>query len=129
VNSDDPRSIAELFSTVTGDLANLVRKESELIRAEVSEKISSAAKAGAQMSVGAALLLGGFLTLMAAAVIGLSKVMDPFWAALLVGVVAGLVGFTLVRSASKKVSPAELMPDRATRQIQKDAQLVKEQVR
>jgi hypothetical protein len=129
VNADDPRSIPELFSTVTGDLANLVRKESELIRAEVSEKISNAAKAGAQMSVGAALLLGGFLTLMAAAVIGLSKVMDPFWAALLVGVVAGLVGFTLVRSASKKVTPAELMPDRSTRQIQKDAQLVKEQVR
>jgi hypothetical protein len=129
VETPDTRSIPELFSAVTGDLANLVRKESELIRAEVSEKLADAGKAAAQMSVGAALLLGGFLTLMAAIVIGLSKFMDPFWAALLVGVVAGLVGFSLVKSASKKVSPAEMMPDRSTRQFQKDAQMVKEQMR
>jgi hypothetical protein len=47
MDANDPRSIPELFSTVTGDLANLVRKESELIRAEVSEKISQAGKAAA----------------------------------------------------------------------------------
>jgi len=124
----DPRSIPEVISAVTGDLANLVRKESELVRTEVSEKISAAARAGVTMSAGAALLLGGFLTLMAAIVLGLSKVMDPAWAALLVGVIAGLVGFTLVRGAAKKVQPSALTPDRATRQIHKDAQLIKEQV-
>jgi hypothetical protein len=66
---------------------------------------------------------------MAAIVIGLSKFMDPFWAALLVGVVAGLIGFSLVKGAAKKVTPSALAPDRAARQMQKDAQLVKEQVR
>jgi hypothetical protein len=126
---NDARSIPEIVSAVTGDLANLVRKESLLVRTEVSEKISDAAKAGATMSIGAALLLGGFLALMAAAVLGLSKFMDPFWAALLVGVVAGLVGFTLVRGAAQKVKPSALTPDRATRQLQADAQFVKEQVR
>jgi uncharacterized membrane protein SpoIIM required for sporulation len=125
----DSRSIPEIISAVTGDLANLVRKESELVRTEVSEKISDAAKAGVSMSIGAALLLGGFLCLIAALVLGLSHIMDPAWAALLVGVVAGLVGYTLVRGAAKKVQPAALTPDRATRQIHKDAQLVKEQVR
>ena len=30
----DPRSLPELISAVTGDLANLMRKESELIRSE-----------------------------------------------------------------------------------------------
>ncbi|HEY8572969.1 phage holin family protein [Phenylobacterium sp.] len=126
---NDARSIPEILSAVTSDLANLVRKESLLVRTEVSEKISDAAKAGATMSIGAALLLGGFLTLMAAVVIGLSKFMDPFWAALLVGVVAGLIGFTLVRGAAQKVKPAALTPDRVSRQISKDAQFVKEQVR
>jgi 2-methylcitrate dehydratase PrpD len=124
----DSRSIPEVISALTGDLANLVRKESELVRTEVKENIASAAKAGVTMSAGAALLLGGFLTLMAAVVLGLSKVMDPAWAALLVGVIAGLVGFTLVRGAAKKVQPSALAPDRAARQIQKDAQLIKEQV-
>jgi hypothetical protein len=51
------------------------------------------------------------------------------WAALIVAVVAGLVGYSLIKAAAKKVSPAELSPDRSTRQFQKDAQLVKEQVR
>ena len=126
---NDPRSIPEVISAVAGDLANLVRKEGELVRAEVSEKISDAAKAGTQMSIGAALLLGGFLTLMAAVVIGLAHFMDPFWAALVVGVVAGLVGYSLVKGAAKKVTPGALAPDRATRQLKQDAQLVKEQVR
>jgi VIT1/CCC1 family predicted Fe2+/Mn2+ transporter len=129
VSEPDTRSIPEVISAVTGDLADLVRKESELVRTEVSEKISEAAKAGASMSIGAALLLGAFLCLLAALVIALAHVMDPGWAALLVGVVAGLVGYSMVRSAAKKVQPSALAPDRATRQLQKDAQLVKEQVR
>ena len=124
----ETRSIPEIISAVTGDLANLVRKESELVRTEVSEKISDAAKAGVSMSIGAALLLGAFLCLLAAVVIALSHVMDPAWAALLVGVVAGLIGYSLVRAAAKKVQPSALSPDRSARQLQKDAQLVKEQV-
>jgi len=126
---NDPRSIPEVISAVASDLANLVRKEGELVRTEVSEKISDAAKAGTQMSIGAALLLGGFLSLMAAIVIGLAHFMDPFWAALVVGIVAGLIGYTLVKAAAKKVKPASLAPDRAARQLKQDAQLVKEQVR
>jgi len=122
------RSVPEIISAVTGDLANLVRKEAELVRAEISEKISDATKAGASMSLGAALLLGGFLCLLAAAVIALANVMDAGWAALVVGVVAGLVGYTLVRAAARKVQPSALAPDRAARQIQKDAHFVKEQL-
>lgn len=129
MSENDNRSIPEIISAMTGDLATLVRKESELVRTEVSEKISVATKAGVSMSVGAALLLGAFLCLMAAVVLGLSHIMDPAWAALLVGVVAGLIGYTLLRGAAKKVQPSALTPDRAARQIQKDAQLVKEQVR
>jgi len=129
MSESDSRSIPEIVAEMTGDLATLVRKESELVRTEVSEKISDAAKAGVSMSVGAALLLGAFLSLMAALILALSHIMDPAWAALLVGVVSGLVGYTLLRGAAKKVQPSALTPDRAARQIQKDAQLMKEQVR
>jgi hypothetical protein len=125
---NDTRSIPEVLSAVASDLANLVRKEGELVRTEVSEKISDAGKAATTMSIGAALLLGGFGCLMAALVLGLSEFMHPFWAALLVGVVAGLIGFTLVKGAANKVKAKGLAPERATRQIQKDAQLVKGQV-
>jgi len=125
----DPRSIPELIATLTGDLANLVRKEGELVRAEVGEKVQQVAKAGQAFSIGAALLLGAFLTLLQALVIGLSKLMDPLWASLLVGVATGIIGYALIKGALKHIQPEALSPDRSARQLKKDAQLVKEQTR
>jgi hypothetical protein len=129
VDATDTRSLPELVSALTGDLANLVRKESELVRTEVSEKLAHTAKAGAMMAIGAALLLGAFLVLLQALVIALSKAMDPLWASVIVGVLVGAAGYLLIRSAVAKVKPAELAPDRTARQLHKDAQLVKGQVR
>lgn len=129
METTDSRSIPELVSAVTGDLANLVRKEGELVRTEVSEKLHQAAKAGQGLSLGAALLLGAFLVLLQAAVLALSKVMDPLWASVVVGAVVGLAGYALVKSSINQVKPDRLAPDRSARQLNKDAQLVKEQVR
>jgi xanthine/uracil permease len=124
----ETRSIPELVSAVTSDMANLVRKEGELVRTEVTEKLHQAAKAAQGLSLGAALLLGAFLVLLQAAVLALSKVMDPLWASLVVGVAVGLIGFGLVKTAINQVKPDQLTPDRSVRQLNKDAQLVKEQV-
>jgi len=124
----DPRSIPELVSALTGDLANLVRKESELVRTEVAEKLAQTAKAGQQIGIGGALLLGAFLVLLQALVLALSKVMDPLWASIVVGVAVGLIGFSVIKAAAKKITRAGLTPERSARQVQKDAQLVKEQV-
>jgi hypothetical protein len=129
MDSGDPRSIVDLISTLTADLANLVRKESELIRAEVSEKLSQSVAAGRMLGIGAALLLGAFLVLLQALVLALSKIMDPLWASLIVGAAVGGVGLMLIRNAAEKVSPGELMPDRSARQLRNDAQLVKDQVK
>ncbi len=128
MDAQETRTIPELISALTGDLAMLVRKESELVRTEVSEKLSQATKAGQQMSLGAALLLGAFLVLLQALVLALSKFMDPLWAAVVVGLSVGLLGYTLVKGATKKVSPAQLSPERSVRQLHKDGQLVKEQM-
>jgi Putative Actinobacterial Holin-X, holin superfamily III len=126
---DDQRTIPELVSALTADLANLVRKESELVRAEISEKISDATHAGAWMGVGVALLLGAFLVLLEALVLALSKMMDPLWASIVVAVVVGGAGFLLIRTTLAKVRPGNLAPDRSVRQIGKDARMVKEQVK
>lgn len=123
----DPRTLLELVSDLVGDLADLVRKESELVRAEVAENVRMAARAGGRLAIGAALLLGAFLALLAALVLALSKAMDPLIATLIVAIGAGLVGYGLVRSAMKQVSPSNMTPDRAARQIRKDISLVKGQ--
>ena len=129
MDSGDPRSIVDLISTLTADLANLVRKESELIRAEVSEKLAQSLAAARQLGIGAALLLGAFLVLLQALVLALSKIMDPLWASVLVGVVIAGIGLLLIKNAADKISPGEMMPDRSARQLRKDAQLMKDQVK
>src|SRR5678815_4544410 len=114
----DSRSFPELISALTGDLAELVRKESELVRTEVAEKLAETAKAGQRIGVGGALLLGAFLVLLQALVLALSKVMDPLWASVVVGLVVGLIGYSMIRSAARKITPAGLAPQRTARQFQ-----------
>lgn len=125
----DQRSVPELIATVASDLADLVRKESELLRSEMSEKISTATKAVLGVGAGAVMLLGAFLCLLAAAVLGLSYVIPPAWAAVLVGAVTGLIGVFLVAASARKTRPSELEPKHFTDQVRRDAQMIKEQIR
>jgi positive regulator of sigma E activity len=121
----EARGLTDLVAQLGGDLAALVRKESELVRAEISEKLNAAGKAVADIAAGGLLLIAALLVLLQALVLALSKLMDPIWAALLVGVSVAVVGFLLVRAGMKAVSLDGLKPDRTTRQLKKDAQLMK----
>ena len=121
----DPRTLPELVSQLTSDLATLVRKESELVRTEMTEKLRTAGKAAGELAAGGILLLAALLVLLQALVVALSKVMDPVWASLIVGVAVAGLGFFLVRAGVKMMKPENLSPDRTARQLQKDAQLMK----
>ena len=123
------RSVPGLIASVATDLADLVRKESELLRSELSQTISTATKAALGLVAGAVMLLGAFLCLLAAAVLGLSYVVPPAWAAVLVAVVAGLIGVILIAAGTKKAEPGKLKPERFTEQLRRDAQMIKEQMR
>ena len=86
------RTLPELVSTLTTDLATLVRKESELVRTEMGEKLSTAGKAAGEVAAGGILLLAALHVLLAALVVALAKFIGDVWAALLVGlVVAGVL--------------------------------------
>lgn len=121
----DIRTLPELVSQLTTDLATLVRKESELVRTELGEKLQAAGKAAGEIAAGGILLLAALGVLLAALVQGLSEYMHPAFAALLVGVVVAALGAFLVRAGLKMLSPGNLTPDRSARQLRKDAQLMK----
>jgi len=125
----DTRSLPELISALTSDLATLVRKESQLVRTEFSEKLHQTTRAGGVIAAGGVLLLGALMVLLAMLVLLLSKVMDPVLACLIVGGVVGVVGYVLVKKGIGQLSPGGVVPDRAVRQLHKDAELVKEQVK
>ncbi|ACG77463.1 conserved hypothetical protein [Phenylobacterium zucineum HLK1] len=121
----DARTLPELVSQLTTDLATLVRKESELVRTEMTEKMHLAGKAVGEIVAGGVLLLAALGVLLAALVQALSEYMHPAFASLLVGVVVAAIGIVLVRAGMKMMKPENLTPDRSARQLQKDAQLVK----
>ena len=121
----DSRSFPELVSQLTSDLATLVRRESELVRTELGEKLQAAGRAAGEVAAGGILVLAALLVLLQALVLALAKVMDPIWASLLVGIGVAGVGVWLVRTGLKLMSPEHLSPDRSARQLQKTADFMK----
>jgi xanthine/uracil permease len=117
-------SAATLLSRLVGDFAALVRNEVALAKAELSES-STRAKAGIVALIGAvATLLAGSLALVAAIVLGLSKVMEPWLAALIVGVVITAVGLLLLQGAKKKLVPPHVEIDRTREAVRQDVEVL-----
>ncbi len=123
------RSVPELFSTVIGQISTLFRKEIQLARAEVGEKVGHVAGAITPLAAGGGLLLGALILLLFALASLLVHFGIPIgWAQLITGVVAALGGYLLIRAGLSQLKTANLTPNRTAEQLSKDVQVAKEQV-
>jgi Putative Actinobacterial Holin-X, holin superfamily III len=126
---DRDRSIPELFTTAIGQISSLFRKEVQLARAEIGEKFGQAAGAITPLAAGSGLLLGALILLLLALVSLLVHLgVSVGWSQLIVGVVAALVGYVLIRSGLSQLKTSNLIPSRTAEQLSRDAQVTKEQV-
>jgi len=80
------------------------------------------------LAAGGLVAWAGFLVLLAAAVLGLSKVVEPWLAALIVGVVVLVIGVVVMLVGKNRFKSDNLVPRRTLRSIKDDAQWAKEQV-
>jgi hypothetical protein len=117
-------SVASLISRLVGELSTLFRKEVALAKAEISESVSHAKAGAVAIAAGGAVIFGGFLVLLAAAVLVLAQIMAPWLAALLVGIVAGAIGFVLIQSGKKQLEPSALKLERTQEALRKDKDMV-----
>lgn len=120
--------LAQAFTDLLADLGDLLQKEMQLAKAEVTEKITSRLKASIWM-VGAGLLalIAGLLVVEAAVFAIASFGLALHWACLVVaGVLAAgaLAAFYYGRS----VADDDLLPKRSARQISQDIRTAKEQL-
>ncbi|WP_043528191.1 phage holin family protein [Litchfieldella xinjiangensis] len=126
-------SIGALFSSLTREVTALVRKETELVKAEMSQKTSQAMGGIAAIAVAGAVLFSGLLVLLAAAVFGLNEVLPPettpWLGALIVGGVVMLIGFIMLQSGRKKLKSQNLMPNRTMASLRRDKEFAKEHER
>lgn len=124
-----PRSMPELFGDVIGELSSLFRKELQLARAEMGEKLGSVTGAITPVVAGGVVMLASLVLLMLALVSLLVHLgVPPGWAQLIVGVGFALLGYLLLRGGIAKLQSTSLVPERTTEQLSRDARVVKEQV-
>jgi putative superfamily III holin-X len=90
------RPIPEIFTDLVSQVTGLVRTESQLARAEISEKATRALS-------GMAMILLGMVLLIPALVV-------------LLGMILGLIGWSMAK-------PASLVPDKTIDQLKRDAEV------
>jgi hypothetical protein len=123
------RSIAGLFSDLARDFSRLFRQEIDLAKAELAEKASALGTGVAMVVAGGLVAWAGFLFLLAAGVIGLSEVVEPWLAALIVGGGVLILGIVLALVGKSRFKADNLVPRRTLRTLKDDTEWAKEQVR
>jgi hypothetical protein len=113
-----------LLSQLADELTTLLRKEAALARVELSDALSQAKTGITSVAAGGAVLFAGLLVLLAAAVLGLSNVLEPWLAALIVGAVVLIIGFVMLQMGKSKLEPSAFRPERTQSSLRKDKEMV-----
>jgi membrane protein DedA with SNARE-associated domain len=124
------RSIPEAVADLMSQFPLLLRKEAELARTEVSEKIGQVGNGIAMIAIGAVLLIPALVILLMAGVEALIQAgFEPPIASLIAGGAALLVGVIIMFIGTRRLKAENLMPNRTIQQFEQDASAVKRQVR
>jgi uncharacterized membrane protein YqjE len=124
--TDEDRSVGELVQQLSNQTATLVRQELRLAQVELQEK-GKRVGIGAGMFGGAGLVaLYGVGALIAAAIIGIGTLLEPWIAAVIVGVVLLAVAGILALIGRKQVERGTPpLPEQAIESTKRDVDEVK----
>lgn len=124
------RPVTDIVRDLLADTSTLLRKESELARAEISEKIDAAIRGIGFAVGGAVLLIPALVILLNAAVAAIVDAgIDPRWAALAVGGVALVVAAALIWGGVRAFAVERLAPKRTISHVRRDVSLARNQLR
>jgi uncharacterized membrane protein YqjE len=124
--TDDDRSVGELVNRLSQQTSTLIRQELQLAQTELQEK-GKRVGIGAGMFGGAGLVaLYGVGALVAAAIIGIGTLLDPWIAAVIVGVVLLAVAGILALLGRKQVERGTPpLPQQAIASAKRDVNEIK----
>jgi membrane protein len=126
----DEKPLGELVQDLSRQTSTLIRQEMRLAQAELAEKGKHAGK-GAGMFGGAGLVaLYGVGALIAAAILGLATVLEPWIAATAIGVALLVIAGILALTGKKELDEAgPPKPEQALDSVQQDIATVKARAR
>ena|SRR5213596_3598181 len=122
------RPLGELFSELGNETSALVRQEIALAKAELTQKATKLGKNTAYLAVGGAVAYAAFLAVMAALIFALGEALPLWAAALIVGIVFGMVAAILIYEGINKLKRMNLAPRQTVETLKEDAQWLKHHV-
>jgi len=125
----EERSVGELFGELANEMGTLVRQESRLATAELTEKAVYAGKQVAAISVGMLLGVVSLSVLVAALVMGLVTLIAPWAAALIVGVVVGVAATAAAMKGVYALKKMDPRPEETLASIKETKSWAYEQIR
>ena len=125
------RSLGELFSDLTSQLGQLVHKEVELARTELTANAIRTGRNASLIGAGGVVVHAGFLALVAAVIALLVSAFDlDVWVgALIVALVLFVAGFALIQRGRSQLEAGSLAPTRTIETLKDDAEWAKDQTR
>lgn len=129
--------LSELVGGLLSDVTGLLRKEIDLAKTEVSEKLKKAMSGVEFLMIGLVLAIGAVGVLLSALVSGLAVVLSRYGisevsanalAAVIVGLIIGAIAWLLISRGIAALRGTELKLDRTTASLRRDAEIVKEKV-
>jgi len=121
------KGVVDLAGDMLKEVATLIQTELQLLRAEISEKLTFTAMSAALIGAGALLLMATIVLLLEAAVAGLVAY-GLSWpvAILIIAALTLLGGAGLVWVGFNRLSTARLTPSKTLDQLQKDSTIAKQ---
>ena len=131
------RPLSDLLGGLASDISGLFRKEIQLAKAEASEKLDDAMKAGRNLAVGGVLAIGAigvFLTALVSGLtallvgLGMTETTASFVSAIVVALIVGAIAWSFVARGLADLKANKFNMDRTTQSLQMDAAAVRESI-
>ncbi|HEX2699761.1 MAG TPA: phage holin family protein [Acidimicrobiales bacterium] len=121
----DDRPLGELFSEMTSQVQDLLRKEVELAKLETKDQVSKATKAGALLAAAGVAGFFAALLLAFAAAWGLAEAIPTGLAFLAVGLLFAVIGGLMATAGRKKLASFKPVPEQTIKTLRDDVEVAK----
>jgi len=123
------RSSASILTDLWQHTEHLLQQEVALLRADIDRRTDQARRDVVELSLAGGIAYAGALALVACVVLGLSKRLEPWLAALLVGVAALVLGYAMLRHSTHKLAERDLVPRTSLQSLETTGHEIKEALR
>jgi hypothetical protein len=123
------RSLGSLFSELTRETATLFRQEIRLAKTEIADKARQAGRGATELAIGGLVLFVALQALVAAIILGLATVVQPWLAALIVAVAVALIGGIVLARGLANIRSGNLAPKQTMDSLRDNTRWAKEQLR